>query len=127
MYKQYTMQLITLILLGITAGLLSGMFGVGGGVIIVPAMVLLFGMTQQSAVGTSLIALLLPVGVLGVIEYYRAGKITSENIWIGLVIALGLFLGAFFGAKIAAQLSSDMLRKAFAVFMGIVALQMWFK
>jgi uncharacterized membrane protein YfcA len=121
------MHYVALIAIGTVAGLLSGMFGVGGGVIIVPAMVLLFGMTQQSAVATSLIALLLPVGVLGVTEYYRAGKISTENIWIGLIIAAGLFAGAFFGAKIAANLSSDMLRKAFAIFMGIVALQMWFK
>ncbi|NTU45090.1 MAG: sulfite exporter TauE/SafE family protein [Chlorobiaceae bacterium] len=125
--EEKRMQLVALLAIGTFAGLLSGMFGVGGGVIIVPAMVLLFGMTQQSAVGTSLIALLLPVGVLGVIEYYRAGKISAENIWIGLIVAAGLFAGAFFGAKIAAQMPGDILRKAFAIFMGIVALQMWFK
>ena len=90
-------------------------------------MVLLFGMTQQSAIGTSLIALLLPVGLLGVMEYYRSGKISTENIWIGLVIAAGLFAGAYFGANIAIHLSSNTLRKAFAVFMGIVALHLWFK
>lgn len=121
------MQLIGLLTVGIAAGLLSGMFGVGGGIIIVPALVLLFGMSQQGAVATSLMALLLPVGFLGVMEYYRAGKISSENIWIGIVIAAGLFAGASFGAKIAIHLSSEMLRKAFAVFMGIVALHLWFK
>ena len=120
-------QLIGLLLVGLAAGLLSGMFGVGGGIIIVPAMVLLFGMTQQSAIATSLIALLLPVGLLGVMEYYRSGKISGENIWIGLIVAAGLFAGAYFGAKIATQLSSDTLRKFFAVFMGIVALRLWFK
>lgn len=120
-------QLFGLLLVGIAAGLLSGMFGVGGGVIIVPALVLLFGMTQQSAIGTSLIALLLPVGLLGVLEYYRSGKISVENVWIALVVAAGLFAGAFFGAKISTQLSDDTLRKAFAVFMGIVALHLWFK
>ncbi len=120
-------QLIGLLLVGLSAGLLSGLFGVGGGIIIVPAMALLFGMTQQSAIGTSLIALLLPVGLLGVMEYYRSGKISTENIWIGLVIAAGLFAGAYFGAKIATHLSNDTLRKAFAVFMGIVALHLWFK
>ncbi|MEI7825191.1 MAG: sulfite exporter TauE/SafE family protein [Chlorobiaceae bacterium] len=120
-------QLIGLLLVGLAAGLLSGMFGVGGGIIIVPAMVLLFGMTQQSAIATSLIALLLPVGLLGVMEYYRSGKISGENIWIGLIVAAGLFAGAYFGAKIATQLSSDILRKFFAVFMGIVALHLWFK
>jgi uncharacterized protein len=121
------MQLIGLLAIGIAAGILSGMFGVGGGIIIVPALVLLFGMTQQSAVATSLIALLLPVGMLGVMEYYRSGKISTENIWIGLVLATGLFAGAFFGAKTATHLSSDTLRKAFAVLMGIVALHLWFK
>ncbi|MCX6178255.1 MAG: sulfite exporter TauE/SafE family protein [Chlorobiales bacterium] len=121
------MQLIALFSIGVGAGLLSGMFGVGGGVIIVPAMVLLFGMTQQSAVATSLIALLLPVGLLGVIEYYRSGKISMDNIWIGLIIAAGLFAGAYFGVRIATHLSNDTLRKAFAVFLGIVAFHLWFK
>jgi hypothetical protein len=121
------MQLIGLLFVGVAAGILSGMFGVGGGIIIVPALALLYGMTQQGAIATSLIALLLPVGLLGVMEYYRSGKISMENIWIGLVIAAGLFAGAYFGAKIATQLSNDILRKSFAVFMGIVALHLWFK
>ncbi len=121
------MQIFTLLLIGLAAGLLAGMFGVGGGVIIVPALVLLFGMSQQTASATSLVALLLPVGILGVVEYLRSGKISTEHIWIGLVLAIGLFAGAFFGARIAIQLSNDTLRKAFALFMGIVALQLWFK
>ena len=121
------MQLIGLLAVGVAAGLLSGLFGVGGGIIIVPALALLFGMTQQSAIATSLMALLLPVGLLGVMEYYRAVKISGENIWIGLVIAAGLFGGAYFGAKIATHLSGEILRKAFAVFMGIVAFHLWFK
>lgn len=121
------LQLAGLLVVGVGAGLLSGLFGVGGGIIIVPALALLFGMTQQSAIATSLMALLLPVGLLGVLEYYRAGKISAENIWIGLIIAAGLFVGAYFGAKIATHLSGEMLRKAFAVFMGIVALHLWFK
>ncbi|MEE9904425.1 sulfite exporter TauE/SafE family protein [Chlorobium sp.] len=121
------MHTVMMFFIGIAAGLLSGMFGVGGGVIIVPALVLMLGMNQHSATATSLVALLLPVGILGVLEYYRAGKISVDNIWIGLVIAAGLFAGAFFGAKIAGSLSGDILRKAFAVFIGIVALRLWFK
>ena len=78
------MQLIGLVSLGIVAGLLSGLFGVGGGIVIVPALVVFFGMTQQSAGGTSLISLLLPVGLLGMLEYYRSGKISMDNIWMGL-------------------------------------------
>jgi uncharacterized membrane protein YfcA len=119
------MQLLSLFIIGVTAGLLSGMFGVGGGVIIVPALVFLFGMNQQSAIATSLIALLLPVGLLGVIEYYRSGKIGTENIWFGLAIAAGLFAGAFFGARLAISLSSDMLRRMFAVFLVFVAIRLW--
>lgn len=120
------MQLIMLFITGLAAGLLSGMFGVGGGVIIVPALVFFFGMSQQSANGTSLIALLLPVGLLGVMEYYRSGNISSENIWFGLTIALGLFAGAFFGAQLAIEISSELLRKLFAVFLVFVAIRLWF-
>lgn len=121
------MQTVFMLIIGLAAGTLSGMFGVGGGIIIVPALVLLFGMSQHSANATSLVALLLPVGLLGIMEYYRSGKITTDNIWLGLVIAAGLFAGAFFGARIATSLSGDLLRKAFAVFTGIVALRLWFK
>jgi uncharacterized protein len=120
------MQYLILFITGLAAGLLSGMFGVGGGVIIVPALVFFFGMSQQSASATSLMALLLPVGLLGVYEYYQAGKITTEHMWFGLVIALGLFTGAFFGARIAIELSSDLLRRLFAVFLVIVAIRLWY-
>jgi len=132
-------QVITMLLIGSLAGILSGMFGIGGGVIIVPALVLLLGMTQHTANATSLVALLrermffafvallLPVGILGALEYYRAGKISMDNVWLGLILAVGLFGGAYFGAKIATHLSGSVLRKAFAVFTGIVALRLWFK
>jgi hypothetical protein len=120
------MHFVFLFIIGIAAGLLSGMFGVGGGVIIVPSLVLLFGMSQQTASATSLMALLLPVGLLGVLEYYRSGQISTGHIWIGLVIALGLFAGAFFGAKIAIGVSSETLRRMFAVFLVLVAFRLWF-
>ncbi|NTU67596.1 MAG: sulfite exporter TauE/SafE family protein [Chlorobiaceae bacterium] len=119
------MQFVYLIGIGIAAGMLSGMFGVGGGVIIVPALVLLFGMSQQSANATSLMALLLPVGLLGVLEYYRLGRLSAEHIWFGLTIAIGLFVGAFFGARIALGMSGELLRKAFGVFLVIVAIRLW--
>ncbi len=110
---------------GIAAGILSGMFGIGGGLIIVPVLVLVMGFPQHTANATSLIALLLPVGLLGVLEYYRAGKISSEHIWFGIIIAAGLFLGALFGAKIATSMTNELLRKFFAVFIGIVAVRIW--
>ncbi|RXK88655.1 sulfite exporter TauE/SafE family protein [Chlorobaculum sp. 24CR] len=120
------MQYLILFVTGLAAGLLSGMFGVGGGVIIVPALVFFFGMTQQTASATSLIALLLPVGLLGVYEYYRSGNISVEHVWFGLTVALGLFAGAFFGALIAIELSSDLLRRMFAVFLVLVAIRLWY-
>lgn len=121
------MQLFYLCIVGIAAGILSGMFGVGGGTIIVPALVFLFGMSQHTASATSLVAMLLPVGVLGVAEYYRSGTISSDNIRFGLIISVGLFIGVFFGARIATHLSSDILRKLFSIFIGIVAIRLWFQ
>lgn len=121
-----TMQLISLFFIGLSAGLLSGMFGVGGGIIIVPALVFFFGMSQQSANATSLTALLLPVGLLGVIKYYRSGHISVEHIGFGLTIALGLFAGAFFGALVATEMPSELLKRFFAVFLLFVAIRLWF-
>jgi len=110
---------------GISAGVLSGLFGIGGGLIIVPALVW-FGLSQHQASGTSLIALLLPVGLLGVIEYYRAGSISMENVKYGLLIALGLFFGAFLGSKISVSISDSLLRKGFALLLAFSAFKMWF-
>lgn len=119
--------MLSMLATGLVAGILSGMFGVGGGIIIVPALVILLGMPQLNATATSLVALLLPVGMLGVIEYYRSGKLPPENIWFGLFIAAGLFAGSFLGAKVALYLPVIVLQKTFAVFIGIVALRLWFK
>ena len=121
------MQKLSLLLLtGFGAGVLSGVFGIGGGVILVPVSVLLLGMTQQAASGTSLVALLAPVGILGVAEYYRSGKIGPENIKTGLIMAAGMLVGAYFGARIAVVLPETILRKAFSIFLGLIAVKMWF-
>ena len=108
---------------GLLAGTLSGLFGIGGGVIIVPCLILIAGLAPLTATGTSLGALLLPVGLLGAMEYYRKGHM---NITASLFIALGLFLGAWFGAKLAQQLTPTQLKRAFAVFLVLVAGRMWF-
>lgn len=83
-------QAIPLLILGLVAGVLSGMFGIGGGVVIVPVLVTLFSYELKPAVATSLGALLLPVGIFAVIEYYRAGKM---KISVLAIIALGLIVG----------------------------------
>ena len=113
---------ILYILIGVAAGVLSGLFGIGGGVVIVPALLLVARMTPLTATGTSLGALLLPVGALGAWEYYRKGQL---DLRVSLLLALGLFLGAFFGAKFAQLLTPVQLRRAFAVFLVLVAIRVW--
>ena len=116
------MQVVGLLLVGTLAGVFAGMFGIGGGLIIVPALVFFYGLSQHAAVGTSLGALLLPVGALGAWEYYRTGNL---DLRAALVIAIGLFFGAFFGARLAHILTAVQLRRGFAVFLVLVAIRMW--
>jgi len=111
------------LLIGLAAGVLSGLFGLGGGILIVPALIFLARLEPQTATGTSLGALLLPVGALGAYEYYKHGQL---NIGAAALIALGLFIGAGFGARFALMLSGATLRKAFAVFVALIAIRMWF-
>ena len=120
------MQSILMIITGLIAGIASGLFGIGGGIIIVPALVLICRFSQLTANATSMVALLLPVGTLGVLEYYKDGKITLEHIKLGLLIALGIFFGALVGVKLANMLPEDILRKMFSVFLVVVALRIWF-
>jgi uncharacterized membrane protein YfcA len=108
---------------GLLAGVLSGVFGIGGGVVIVPALIFIAGFAPLTATGTSLGALLLPVGALGAFEYYRRGNL---NVRAALLVAIGLFLGAWIGARLAQHLSPVQLRRAFAVFLVLVAGRMWF-
>jgi len=117
------MNNILFIVTGLAAGVLAGMFGIGGGVLIIPALVLLLKFTPQAATGTSLASLLLPVGALGAWAYYKEGYVrVAPAAWI----ALGLFIGAYFGARIALQMSSVTLQRVFSVFLAIVAIRMWF-
>src|SRR5262245_19310187 len=103
--------------LGLVAGVLSGMFGIGGGLVIVPALVFFFDMPLQKAVGTSLYALRWPVGLLGVAAYWRSG---SLDVWRGSWIALGLFLAAWFGARLTLALPKEAMRQVYAVFLLVV-------
>jgi len=107
--------------IGFAAGIVSGLFGVGGAIVIIPGLVLLLGMSQHAANGTSLAALLLPVGLLGTIEYYRRGEV---NVPYAFVIAAGLLLGALIGARLAGLLSDLTLRRAFGAFLLLVAVRL---
>jgi len=113
----------SLLLLGMVAGVASGMFGIGGGVIIVPALVGLFKYDQKLAVGTSLGALLLPVGLPGVIAYHQAG---AFDVAAAVLVALGLLAGALGGARIALNLPSQTVRRLYGLFLLAVALRFLF-
>lgn len=108
--------------IGGIAGILSGLFGIGGGVVIVPALLLIARMKPETATGTSLAALLLPVGALGAYRYYRSGFL---DLPVALKLAAGLFVGAWVGAHLALKLSPRDLQRAFAVFLVVVAGHLW--
>ena len=110
------------LVIGLAAGLLSGLFGIGGGIIIVPALLLLGRMQPNTATGTSLGALLLPVGALGAWQYYKDGHL---DVRASLLIALGIFVGAYLGALLMRDLNPIMAKKAFAVFLVVVAGRIW--
>jgi uncharacterized membrane protein YfcA len=119
-----TYQIASLIVLGLAAGALSGFVGVGGGIIIVPALVYILEMNQMQAQGISLAVLLMPVGFLGVWNYYQAGNVQFS---IALIIALGFVFGSYFGSKIALQLQEYKIKFIFALVIIIVAIDMLWK
>ncbi|UCF15850.1 MAG: sulfite exporter TauE/SafE family protein [Phycisphaerales bacterium] len=110
-------------LLGILAGIISGMLGLGSGAVVVPALVLLFAFPQKSAQGTAL-ALMVPMALLGAFRYWKNPQIDVSLAIVGL-IALGALPGVLAGTELAARLPSYWLRKVFAVFLAIVAVKMF--
>ena len=123
-FKEKTMDtqtLLILIAIGILAGMLSGFVGVGGGVIIVPALIYVLGMSQFEAQGTSLFVLLLPVGILAVHNYYKTDQINWK---FGLVISLAFVVGGFFGSRLALKMSPAVIRIIFGAVMAIVSIKM---
>jgi uncharacterized membrane protein YfcA len=119
-----TTQLLILVLVGLFAGALSGFVGVGGGIIIVPAMIYFMNMNQMQAQGVSLALLMLPVGILGVMNYYKAGHIQFNYV---LIIAVGFVLGNYFGSKYAMRVPEHKIKFMFALLMLYVAVQMLWK
>ena len=110
--------------IGVAGGLLAGMFGIGGGVVIVPALILITRMSPQTATGTSLASLLLPVGVFGAWQYYRHGFV---ELGPAMLIAAGLAAGALAGANLGTRLPARELQRAFAVFLAVLAVYLWWK
>ena len=112
---------IVIAAVGLCAGVLSGIFGIGGGLIIVPALVLLGGWTTSEAAGTSLAALLLPVGLLGSYVYWRAGHV---NVVAAVILAGGLFVGAAIGARIGLAAPPAIVQRSLGVLLLVVGLRL---
>ncbi len=114
---------LILLFIGLMAGILSGMVGIGGGIIIVPALVYFASMSQHQAQGTSLAVLLLPVGILAVYNYYTAGYVDIKS---ALIISITFVAGGFIGSKIAINIDQSTLKKVFGIFMLLLSLKMVF-
>lgn len=112
---------IILIIIGLFAGILSGLVGVGGGIIVVPALVLFLNFSQHQAQGTSLGLLLLPVGILAALNYYNKGYI---DVKVVAVMGIAFVLGGWLGSKLALQLSTDAVKKIFAIVLFYAAFKM---
>lgn len=110
-------------IIGIAAGMLSGLIGVGGGIIIVPSLIYFLSFSQKSAQGTSLGLLLLPAGILAVIQYYKQGYVDIKMVGI---LALGFLAGGYFGSKIALSLPQETVKKIFAIVLLVIGVKMLF-
>ena len=114
-------EILVLLVVGILAGFLSGLVGIGGGIIIVPALIYFLGFSQQTAQGTTLFLLLLPTGAFAVLNYYNAGYIDWKA---SLIVASTFLIGGFLGSKVAISIDQNMVKKIFAAFMIIMGLKM---
>ena len=112
---------LLLIVVGLAAGVLSGMVGVGGGIIVVPALVIFLGFSQHQAQGTSLGLLLLPVGILAVMNYYNKGFI---DIKVVAIMSIAFILGGWLGSKLSLSLPQDTVKKIFAIVLFYTAFRM---
>ncbi len=111
------------VILGLVAGIISGLIGIGGGIIIVPALVFIFGMTQHQAQGTTLALMVPPIGLLAAWTYYRQGYV---NLKVAGLICLGFFVGGLLGARVATSLPTRVLEKVFGVALFLVSIKMIF-
>lgn len=114
---------LILLCLGLIAGMLSGMVGIGGGIVIVPALVYFLGFSQHQAQGTVLFMFLLPIGILGVYNYYQAGHVDWKT---AVIMATTFVIGSYFGSKISISIDQNTLRKVFGVIILLLSLKMIF-
>ncbi|MCF6356266.1 MAG: sulfite exporter TauE/SafE family protein [Draconibacterium sp.] len=116
-------HLVILILIGVISGLLAGVFGIGGAIIVIPALVFILGLSQHDAQGTSLAFMLPPVGILATWNYWKAGHVDWK---IALVLSLTFVVGAYFGSQFSINISDKILRRVFGVLMLVMAVKMIF-
>jgi hypothetical protein len=121
--KMNLTTLIILVVIGLMAGVFGGLFGVGGAIIMVPALVYFLGVDQHMAQGTSVAIMLPPIGLFAAYNYYKAGQV---NIWYAVIIAFAFMVGGYFGSKIAITLPENLMKKIFGILLILVALRMIF-
>jgi uncharacterized protein len=119
--KMSITMLLILIVVGIITGVMAGMLGIGGAIIMIPALVFLLGISQQSAQGTSLAVMLPPVGIIAAYNYYKAGHV---NIKFAIILAVCFLVGSYFGSKLALDLPQAVLKRIFGVLLLLVAARM---
>ena len=119
--KMSTSMLLILIVIGIITGFMAGMLGIGGAIIMIPALVFFMGISQQTAQGTSLAVMLPPVGIIAAYNYYKAGQV---NIKFAILLAVFFLVGSYFGSKMALTLPQPLLKKIFGVLLLLVAAKM---
>ncbi len=117
------METTLFILLGLAAGVLSGLIGIGGGILVVPALAFLFGFTQHQAQGTTLAMMVPPIGIFAALTYWKAGNV---DVKAAALLCAGFFLGGYLGARMAASLSSPALEKVFGLVLLAVSIRMIF-
>ena len=115
--------ILILLVIGTITGTMAGMLGIGGGIVVIPALVMIMGLSQQTAQGTSLAMMLPPVGILAVYNYYKAGHV---DIRIAILLSIAFIAGSYFGSKIAITIPQDLMKKIFGVVLLLVALKMLF-
>jgi uncharacterized membrane protein YfcA len=115
--------ILLLVTIGLVAGGLGGMIGLGGGIILIPALILIMNLDQQTAQGTSIAVMLPPIGLFAVYNYYKAGYVNTKY---AMIIAAAFMVGGYFGSLLALKISPDIMRKVFSVLLVLIAVKMFF-
>jgi uncharacterized membrane protein YfcA len=121
--KMSTSVLLVLIVIGVVTGITAGMLGIGGAIIMIPALVFFLGFSQQMAQGTSLAVMLPPIGIIAAYNYYKAGQV---NLKFAMIVAVAFIVGSYFGSKLALNIPQSLLKKIFGVLLLLVAAKMLF-